>query len=110
MVAVSATLAEINADLAVLLKNFQQHLEAEVTRQFSVALTTGLQEATSTSTVNRTRIFRTKEVILLPGVAENEVVRGSKKSDLMRQGFIRGELERNKRWSDAEIYTDLYII
>ena len=50
------------------------------------------------------------EVILLPGVAENEVVRGSKKSDLMRQGFIRGELERNKRWSDAEIYTDLYII
>ena len=31
---------------------------------------------TSTSTVNRNRIFRTKEVILLPGGAENEVVRG----------------------------------
>ena len=34
--------------------------------------------ATSTSTVNKTRIFRTKEVILLPGVAQHEVVRGSK--------------------------------
>ena len=59
--------------------------------------------ATSTSTVNRNRIFRTKEVILLPGVAENEVVRGPRKSDLMGQGFIRSELEINKCWSEVEI-------
>ena len=59
--------------------------------------------ATSTSTVNRNRIFRTKEVILLPGVAENEVVRGPRKSDLMGQGFIRSELEIHKCWSEFEI-------
>ena len=51
--------------------------------------------ATSTSTVNRNRTFRTKEVILSLGVAENEVVRGPRKSDLMRQWFIRSELEIN---------------
>ena len=66
--------------------------------------------ATSTRTVNRTTILRTKEVILLPGVSENEVVRWSRKSDLMGQGFIRSELEINNRWSEAEIYTDLYRI
>ena len=38
--------------------------------------------ATSTSTVNRNQIFRMKEVILLPGVAENEVARGPRKSNL----------------------------
>ena len=59
--------------------------------------------ATSTSTVNRNRIFWTKEVILLPGVAENEVVRGLRKSDLMGQRFIRSELEINKCWGEVEI-------
>ena len=59
--------------------------------------------ATSTSTVNRNRIFRTKEVILLPGVTANEVVRGPRKSDLMGQGFIRSKLEINKFWSEVEI-------
>ena len=38
--------------------------------------------ATSTSTANRNQIFRMKEVILLPGVAENEVARGPRKSNL----------------------------
>ena len=74
--AVSATLTEINASLAVLLKNFQQYFDTKVARRFNMALTTGLENlchiaATSTSTVIRNRIFRTKEVILLPGVAEN---------------------------------------
>ena len=59
--------------------------------------------ATSTSTANRNRIFQTKEVILLPGVAENEVVRRPRKSDLMVQGFIRSEPEVNKCWSEVEI-------
>ena len=56
--------------------------------------------AISTSTVNRNQIL---EVILLPGVAENEVVRGPRRSDLMSQGFIRSELEINKCWSEVEI-------
>ena len=59
--------------------------------------------AASTSTANRNRIFQTKEVILLPGVAENEVVRRPRKSDLMVQGFIRSEPELNKCWSEVEI-------
>ena len=44
LVGVSATLTEINADLIVLLKIFQQYLEAEVTRRFNVALATDLEE------------------------------------------------------------------
>ena len=40
------------------------------------------ESATSTSTANRNQIFRMKEVILLPGVAENEVARGPRKSNL----------------------------
>ena len=63
--------------------------------------------AKSTSTVNRTRIFRTKKVILLPGVAQHEVVRGPRKSDLIGQGSIRNELETNKFWSDT-VYTNIY--
>ena len=63
--------------------------------------------AKSTSTVNRTRIFRTKKVILLPGVAQHEVVRGPRKSDLLGQGFIRNELEINKSWSET-VYTNIY--
>ena len=59
--------------------------------------------ATSTSTVNRNQIFRTKKVILLPGVAENKVVRGPGKSDLMDQGFIESQLAINKCWSEVEI-------
>ena len=44
--------------------------------------------ATSTSTANRNQIFRMKEVILLPGVAENEVVvRGPRKSNLRAKGL-----------------------
>lgn len=43
----------------------------------------------STSTVNKDQISRTKEVIMLAGVAENEGLRGLRKSDLMDQGFIR---------------------
>ena len=43
----------------------------------------GVAAVTSTSTVKRNLIFWIKEVILLPGVAENEVVRGLQKSDLI---------------------------
>ena len=57
----------------------------------------------STRTVNRNRMFRTKEVIPLSRVAENEVVRGPRNSALMSQGFIRSELEINKCWSKIEI-------
>ena len=46
--------------------------------------------ATSTSTANRNQIFRMKEVILLPGVAENEVVRGPRKSNLRAKGLSEG--------------------
>lgn len=41
----------------------------------------------STSTVNKDQTSRTKEVVLLAGVAENEGLRGLRKSDLMDQGL-----------------------
>ena len=42
------------------------------------------ESATSTSTANRNQIFRMKEVILLPGVAENEVARGPPRKSNLR--------------------------
>ena len=72
---------------------FQRGINHRLTRPVSYQRAAA---ATSNNTVNRNRIFQTKEVILLPGVAENEVFRGPRKSDLMGQGFIRNELEINK--------------
>ena len=68
-----------------------------------MTLTTGLEELCHIKEKQQqhllagsTEIFRTKEVTLLPGVAENEVVRGPRKSDLMGQSFIRSEVRINK--------------
>ena len=59
--------------------------------------------AKSTRNICKNRIFWTKEVILLPGAAEDEALRGPRKSFLMNQGFIRSELEIYKNWSKVEM-------
>lgn len=107
MVAVSTTLTEINEiwlhspalELSVI---FRRNLKFQCDINHRPKRPVPYQReatATSTSTVNRNWIFRTKEVTLLPGVAENEVVRGPRKNDLMGQSFIRSEVRINKCWS-----------
>ena len=59
--------------------------------------------ASSASTSRASSIFRTKEVILLPGKNDSEVCRGNRKVLLMNSGFIRSELELDRRWTAQQV-------
>ena len=58
---------------------------------------------TSTSTVNKIRIFRTKDKILLWRPPENKVVHTAKKKYVTNKRFVRSELAIKNRWSDSMI-------
>ena len=77
MVALSATLTEINADLTVLLKKSRQYLDAEVVHRFNVALNTDLEDECHTKEQQQQHILALSTEIESFGQKSYSVARSS---------------------------------